>query len=109
MLSKMLSNNRRNKKKMQLALNTLEIKKRIKLEGVGVTDCITEVTWVISIGIEHFFSEARASLINILVTHSMQQEVWIPVFLSIAHFIIETLPHLLQAKKLIYFPLQLHP
>ena len=99
---------------MQNILNTLTTKERKKkrkkpLEGRSGTYCITEVTRIITIRIKNVFTEARTSLINILITDSMQQEVRIPIFLSITHFVIEALPHLLQAQKLIYFPLQLHP
>ena len=75
-------------------------------KGIVKTYFIIVVAFVISMRVEYIFTEARPYLINILIPHSMQQEIWVSIGLLIAHFCIEAFPSFLIVKKLIYFPLQ---
>lgn len=71
-----------------------------------MTYCIIEVAFVIPMGVKDISAEARTHLIDLLICHSVLQEVRVPVVLPVPQVGIETLSNPLVSKELVYLLLR---
>lgn len=80
--------------------------KKLSSKRVLTTYCVIVVGLIISMWVKYIFTEVRPYLIDILIPHSMAQEIRISVVFFIANLYIKAFSLPLQRKKLIYLLLQ---